>query len=548
MSHFQICGALVSSGAAFDCPSSGVFADPLDCTGYYSCDANLQASKGTCTSSGYYNAALKTCSVGTCTIPTTTVATKTFQCSSSGNFADPKDCRSYYICNYLLESARFTCPLFTYYSTTDNDCEVGDCPAATSLPVTGAPETTPKPTSAPVTKETPTPTSVTPTTSLTTSTTTTPPTTPTNTPLPMCTSSSQTFKYPADCHKYYRCDVNLKLQVQSCGFGLGLQHYDAATGNCSFGILVRSVIAFDCPSFGSFADPLDCRSYYTCNYLLESERFTCPLFTYFSTIDNSCEVGDCPATTPTSTTSTTRTTNDATITEVSTSFQSTIVTSNITHSTSSKSTTTQENPTTTSENPTTTEVNPTTTAENPTTTAENRTEVTNTPTSNPQTTTVITNITTPSTSSMSRTTTTTTTAATEHLTEVTDTPTTLQTTTVITNITTPTTSSISTTPSTTLIPTETVTTTQTSTITSGKSTPTITQTTASTTSVNTGSPSSTTSTTPTCTSSSQTYAYPSDCHKYYSCDSNLKPQVKTCGGGIFLRYDAVSGKCIVGFC
>ena len=58
----------------------------------------------------------------------------------------------------------------------------------------------------------------------------------------------------------------------------------------------------------------------------------------------------------------------------------------------------------------------------------------------------------------------------------------------------------------------------------------------------------TTTTAKICTFSGQTWADPTNCHKYYSCDANLKPQSQTCGLGLFQYYDATKGQCVGGFC
>jgi hypothetical protein len=37
-----------------------------------------------------------------------------------------------------------------------------------------------------------------------------------------------------DCHRYFRCDVNLNLVSQHCGFGI-LSYYNVKTRGCSLG-------------------------------------------------------------------------------------------------------------------------------------------------------------------------------------------------------------------------------------------------------------------------------------------------------------------------
>jgi len=215
----------VNAVTAFQCLSIGLFPDPTDCTGYYSCNNKLEATRESCPSHMYFDPVYSDCAPGHCNNPTgaqTTVSTVSdtgnFQCNGIGMFQDPAECTGYYVCNYRGESLRMTCPKYTYFSPVYLDCEAGPCPVTTTT-------TTTKPTTTTTTTTTQQTTTQHQTTTIST---TTPGTTTMH-----CTSSSDTFADPSDCHKYYRCDVNLKLVSESCL--LGLLVYNSKMGGCSIG-------------------------------------------------------------------------------------------------------------------------------------------------------------------------------------------------------------------------------------------------------------------------------------------------------------------------
>ncbi|XP_023714175.1 peritrophin-48-like [Cryptotermes secundus] len=187
---------------AFVCPSQGLFPDPADCSGYYSCNSKLQASRGTCPLSMHFDPHYTDCEVGDCssstqnqTLPPVAAATApvdmhngTFQCSDVGLFPDPTNCTAYLVCYGSAQAVRQVCPSGAYYNSSYRYCLPGTCLKGTTL-----------------TKKT-----------------------------LYCTSSSDTFPDPSDCHRYFRCDVNLKLVPQVCGLGF-LFHYNVKTGGCSIG-------------------------------------------------------------------------------------------------------------------------------------------------------------------------------------------------------------------------------------------------------------------------------------------------------------------------
>jgi hypothetical protein len=191
---------------AFVCSSQGLIPDPADSSAYYSCNSKLQASRGTCPLSTHFDPHYTDCEVGDCSSsmqnqPLSSPAAArlpvdmhngTVQCTDAGLFPDPTNCTAYFVCDGSAQAVRRVCPLGTYYNSSYRYCEPGTCLMGET------------PTSKPTTKTL------------------------------QCTSSSDTFPDPSNCHRYFRCDVNLKLVSQGCVLGI-LSHYNAKTGGCSIG-------------------------------------------------------------------------------------------------------------------------------------------------------------------------------------------------------------------------------------------------------------------------------------------------------------------------
>jgi hypothetical protein len=129
-------------------------------------------------------------------------------------FADPAVCTAYYNCDYFLQDSRVVCPSNTHFDTASQACQPGNCSSSNPLPF---PALTP----------------------------TTNPTTHTrckfnykpNKPKPSCSRTNETFPYPADCHKYYRCDKNLNLVSVRCL--LDTTGYDHVRGGCYVGVCLN---------------------------------------------------------------------------------------------------------------------------------------------------------------------------------------------------------------------------------------------------------------------------------------------------------------------
>jgi hypothetical protein len=128
----QVCTAETCTDLIkFSCTSTGFFADPNDCHGFYVCDENLNAVKSSCTTIAHFDPQ-RICVVGPCVqgSATTTAApvSTVFKCTAEGYFADPKDCRSYYVCDSSLNAVHRVCMGGGgYYDPEDEGCYSGSC-------------------------------------------------------------------------------------------------------------------------------------------------------------------------------------------------------------------------------------------------------------------------------------------------------------------------------------------------------------------------------------------------------------------------------------
>lgn len=76
----------------------------------------------------------------------------------------------------------------------------------------------------------------------------------------------------------FRCPVGEIFQNGQCANGNG--------GGIDGGV-------FNCQRSGLFPDPYDCRAYFHCNGVLQSQRIICPTGTYFNRITLGCIRGTC---------------------------------------------------------------------------------------------------------------------------------------------------------------------------------------------------------------------------------------------------------------
>jgi hypothetical protein len=123
----RVCTAETCSNLIqFKCTSTGFFADPNDCHGFYVCDENLTAVQSSCTSLAHFDPQ-RICVIGACVQGSDTTPA-TFRCTAQGYFADPKDCHSYYVCDSDLNAVHRVCMGGGgYYDSEDEGCYSGSC-------------------------------------------------------------------------------------------------------------------------------------------------------------------------------------------------------------------------------------------------------------------------------------------------------------------------------------------------------------------------------------------------------------------------------------
>jgi hypothetical protein len=122
---------VVTEAPAFTCSTVGLFADPADCHSFYSCGEDLQAVPGTCLKGqGKFDAVNRVCTADTCSNP--------FKCTSTGFFADPNDCHGFYVCDENLTAVQSTCTTLAHFDP-QRICAVGPCVQASTT--TSAPNT-----------------------------------------------------------------------------------------------------------------------------------------------------------------------------------------------------------------------------------------------------------------------------------------------------------------------------------------------------------------------------------------------------------------------
>jgi hypothetical protein len=124
----RVCRAEACSNP-IKCTSTGFFADPNDCHGFYVCDENLTAVHSSCTTIAHFDAQ-RLCVVGPCVqdSATTTINNPTFKCTAQGYYADPEDCHSYYLCDSNLNAVHSVCMGGGgYFDAEDEGCYSGSC-------------------------------------------------------------------------------------------------------------------------------------------------------------------------------------------------------------------------------------------------------------------------------------------------------------------------------------------------------------------------------------------------------------------------------------
>jgi hypothetical protein len=116
------------------------------------------------------------------------------------------------------------------------------------------------------------------------------------------------FPDPEDCHSYYRCTITLQAKHETC-FWWSYFHpirRGCSVGGCSiltkpsrYGITAAndtniSDERFQCQLPGQFADPKDCRAYYSCDSDLKPRRYLCFFgIGHYDINNNICTFGFC---------------------------------------------------------------------------------------------------------------------------------------------------------------------------------------------------------------------------------------------------------------
>lgn len=207
-----------------------------------------------------------------------------FECPGLGNFPNPDDCSSFYVCG-SGEHALLRCPGDLLFDAALQICNNPQSVVCTTETTT-SPVTTSSSTAKPSTStELPSPTTAVPTTS-------------TQGPEPKCpTAGSEFIENPADCATFYVC-IEGHYDLAECPEGYG---FDAITKDCvpgqEVGCLVTSSTTASpnapvaCPPLGQelFPNPSDCGSFYICHDGT-FDLITCPVGYEFDQNSFHCEL------------------------------------------------------------------------------------------------------------------------------------------------------------------------------------------------------------------------------------------------------------------
>ncbi|GFG34321.1 hypothetical protein Cfor_06726 [Coptotermes formosanus] len=261
----------------YQCSGIGLFPHPTDCNAFYACNYKGEAAVEMCPLGTYFSPVYLDCELGVCptnssqpNVTTTAVAPTAITASDSTIATTPSPSAAFTVTPTTDAATELSTTTTTSPSTdtepdptttpsttiepeattiqsTTIEPEATTTPSTTTEPeatttpsTTTEPEatTTPSTTTTPITTTSTTTTTTTSTTTIPTTTTPTITTTPTTTKPPTttmhCTSTSDTFPDPTNCHKFYRCDVNLNLVSETCAFSL-ITYYDVNTGGCLIG-------------------------------------------------------------------------------------------------------------------------------------------------------------------------------------------------------------------------------------------------------------------------------------------------------------------------
>ncbi|XP_049807795.1 peritrophin-44-like isoform X3 [Schistocerca nitens] len=114
----------------FRCTSEGWFADPANCSRYYYCSRDGSGYVKThvvCPDGSHFDSSVGGCMMGLCTTVCPGSSSSDFRCPSSGFFADPLSCSSYYYCDSNLEATHVVCPDGSHFDSVVGGCMMGSC-------------------------------------------------------------------------------------------------------------------------------------------------------------------------------------------------------------------------------------------------------------------------------------------------------------------------------------------------------------------------------------------------------------------------------------
>ncbi|KAL0281172.1 UNVERIFIED_CONTAM: hypothetical protein PYX00_002236 [Menopon gallinae] len=256
----------------YTCPGNGLFRDPKNCHRFYVCYGTPRLI--TCQNNNYFNEETKTCEEempeqcredynGTSeTKPSSTPQPEGFTCPGQGIFADPSDCRKFYVC--YGTARQVSCRSGTYFNEETKNCD-SERPARCD----GDQETS------------------------------TYPSISTSGPGFQCNKPGR-YPDPEDCQGFYSCNWRLEVYRHKCRDN---GYFNDVTEKCEADIpercrsdddRVRSTTEppsdLTCPERGNFPDLEDCYRYYYCaEEGSQPVSYTCPEKQYFNKNKAKCK-------------------------------------------------------------------------------------------------------------------------------------------------------------------------------------------------------------------------------------------------------------------
>ncbi|PSN31560.1 hypothetical protein C0J52_25057 [Blattella germanica] len=239
-------GTTSATSAPFVCVSTGFFADPSNCRGYYACDNALNPYHGICLGGGgYFDEVSRGCVVGTIwlllliliVIPITSPIVCEFK------IIDATD-------RFTKEEHHINAKAHYETFATSNDL-----PYILWIQIVSSQS---------------------------------------NSKVPFTCPKAGVYEDPDDCHNFYVCDDDLTAIPGACLMG----SFDPATKVCISSLCTqKKPTTFVCPHSGIFQDPLDCHKFYYCDRDLKYFHQTCTEYGHFHP-KQICMPGPCPSALP----------------------------------------------------------------------------------------------------------------------------------------------------------------------------------------------------------------------------------------------------------